>query len=303
MPHGDLDKLAYYYGRNLADHLAASGHNLAGGLPPFLERALAYDGLSPGSIAVLRGEADRMGMAMLVELNRMAADLADGDAGRDDARHRFTAGLYLYDEGEALSVPTGPAGPGADPDRDPATGGGGGRIVTRRSARSLLFTLMLVATGCAPTWNAGPDDKAADRGIGGTGIAITDRGDWRHRHRRHRNRLRQRLGERAAGRSAADHPGADRRQAGGSRRYPDRAYRGHDGRCRRTDGLDGADPGRALRGGRPGGAGGRRHIRRGCSGGRRGDGPAHRRRRCGRAQGVQPRDAGSPSPACAVPTA
>lgn len=48
--------------------------------------------------------------------------------------------------------------------------------MTRRSARSLLFTLMLVATGCAPTWNAGPDDKAADRGIGGTGIAITDRG-------------------------------------------------------------------------------------------------------------------------------
>ncbi len=121
VPRGDLDKLAYYYGRNLADHLAASGHNLAGGLPPFLERALAYDGLRPESIAVLRGEADRMGMAMLVELNRMAADLADGDAGRDDARHRFTAGLYLYDEGEALSVP---AGPGADPDRDPATGGG-----------------------------------------------------------------------------------------------------------------------------------------------------------------------------------
>lgn len=101
VPRGDLDKLAYYYGRNLADHLAASGHNLAGGTPPFLERALAYDRLSPESIATLRREADRLGMAMLVELNRMAADLADGDAGRDDASHRFTAGLYLYDEDEA----------------------------------------------------------------------------------------------------------------------------------------------------------------------------------------------------------
>jgi hypothetical protein len=98
VPRGDLDKLAYYYGRNLADHLAASGHNLAGGAPPFLERALAYDRLSPESIAALRREADRLGMAMLVELNRMAADLADGDSGREDANHRFTAGLYLYDE-------------------------------------------------------------------------------------------------------------------------------------------------------------------------------------------------------------
>lgn len=100
VPRGDLDKLAYYYGRNLADHLAASGHNLAGGTPPFLERALAYDRLSPGSIAALRREADRLGMAMLVELNRLAADLADGDAGREDANHRFAAGLYLYDEAE-----------------------------------------------------------------------------------------------------------------------------------------------------------------------------------------------------------
>ncbi|AWB06523.1 hypothetical protein A6A40_15635 (plasmid) [Azospirillum humicireducens] len=110
VPRGDLDKLAYYYGRNLADHLAASGHNLAGGMPPFLERALAYDRLCPDSIAALRREADRLGMAMLVELNRMAADLADGDADREDANHRFTAGLYLYDEAE----PPAPALKAAD---------------------------------------------------------------------------------------------------------------------------------------------------------------------------------------------
>ncbi|MBY6261144.1 hypothetical protein EI613_04280 [Azospirillum sp. 412522] len=112
VPRGDLDKLAYYYGRNLADHLAASGHNLAGGMPPFLERALAYDRLSPESVAVLRREADRLGMAMLVELNRMAADLADGDAGRDDAGHRFTAGLYLYDEDELPAPARQDAGAG-----------------------------------------------------------------------------------------------------------------------------------------------------------------------------------------------
>lgn len=112
VPRGDLDKLAYYYGRNLADHLAASGHNLAGGTPPFLERALAYDRLSPDSVTVLRQEAERLGMAMLVELNRLAADRADGDAGRDDAGHRFIAGLYLYDEEEATNPARQNAGSG-----------------------------------------------------------------------------------------------------------------------------------------------------------------------------------------------
>lgn len=48
--------------------------------------------------------------------------------------------------------------------------------MTRRSPRSLLLTLMLVATGCGPTWTVGTDDRVADRGIGGTGIAVTDRG-------------------------------------------------------------------------------------------------------------------------------
>jgi hypothetical protein len=106
LPHGDLDKLAHYYGRNLADHAAAAGHNLMGnGLigngspesgPPFLERAMFHDGLSARSVEALQAEAERRGMELLVHLNRLATELSARDDAAGDAVLRFTAGLYTY---------------------------------------------------------------------------------------------------------------------------------------------------------------------------------------------------------------
>jgi hypothetical protein len=43
VPRDDFADLAYYFGRNLRDHIAASGHNLAGNEPPMLERAVYYE--------------------------------------------------------------------------------------------------------------------------------------------------------------------------------------------------------------------------------------------------------------------
>ncbi|WP_448190431.1 DUF6502 family protein [Azospirillum sp. sgz301742] len=96
LPHGDLNKLAHYYGRNLADHAAAAGHNLMGGTPPFLERAMFHDGLSLRSIEELRTEAERLGMELLVHLNRRANELSAHDAFSAAPKQRFTAGLYTY---------------------------------------------------------------------------------------------------------------------------------------------------------------------------------------------------------------
>lgn len=104
LPRGDLDKLAHYYGRNLSDHAAAAGHNLSGGTPAFLERAMFHDGLSPGSVDLLRKETERLGMDMLVSLNRLASELSVRDAQGEAPGLRYTVGLYTF------SGPDEPAG-------------------------------------------------------------------------------------------------------------------------------------------------------------------------------------------------
>jgi hypothetical protein len=96
VPSGDLDRMAYYFGRNLADHLSAAGHNLIGEAPPHMERALAFDGLSEAAVAQLTAEAGRLGMEVLTRLNAMAVTLADADPPLPEASRRFVAGLYVF---------------------------------------------------------------------------------------------------------------------------------------------------------------------------------------------------------------
>ena len=98
IPTGDLERLAHYYGRNLADHLAAAGHNLAAppGAPRFPERALAYDQLSDAAIATLSETAARLGMDMLTQLNEQAIALAASDPPAPGAARRLLAGVYVF---------------------------------------------------------------------------------------------------------------------------------------------------------------------------------------------------------------
>ncbi len=96
VPREDFDDLAYYFGRNLRDHIAASGHNLLGQAPPMLERAVYYDKLRPQSVRQLAEEARALGGKALVELNRRAFELAERDEGAEDATERMTFGVYFY---------------------------------------------------------------------------------------------------------------------------------------------------------------------------------------------------------------
>ena len=106
VPRGDLDRLAYYFGRNLADHLAAAGDNLTGAAPPHLERALAFDGLSAAAVAELSHQAEALGMAMLTRLNEMAVALAEADPPPPAEARRFLAGLYVYSAPDQLPQET-----------------------------------------------------------------------------------------------------------------------------------------------------------------------------------------------------
>lgn len=103
VPRAGFDELAYFYGRNLRDHIAASSHNLAGEGEPFLERAVYYDKLTPASAAALERFAREVGIDALTRINREALRLADGDEGKPDADQRMSAGIYFYrgpDDGE-----------------------------------------------------------------------------------------------------------------------------------------------------------------------------------------------------------
>lgn len=96
IPREDFANLAYYFGRNLRDHIAASGHNLSGNQPPMLERAVYYDGLTPKSAEELAALSRGIGQKALVEVNKKAFELSKQDAAAESATHRISFGVYFF---------------------------------------------------------------------------------------------------------------------------------------------------------------------------------------------------------------
>ena len=96
VPRQGFDEIAYYYGRNLRDHIAAGTHNLIGEGDPFLERAVYYDKLTPDSVAALAKLAREIGVETLLKINREALNLAEADEKKPGATQRMSFGLYYF---------------------------------------------------------------------------------------------------------------------------------------------------------------------------------------------------------------
>jgi hypothetical protein len=96
VPRQGFDEIAYYYGRNLRDHIAASTHNLIGDGDPFLERAVYYDRLTPESVAALAKLARELGVETLLKINREALKRADADENDLRATQRMSFGIYYF---------------------------------------------------------------------------------------------------------------------------------------------------------------------------------------------------------------
>ena len=105
VPREDFDDLAYYFGRNLRDHIAASGHNLLGDTPPMLERAVYYEKLTPQSIAELAAYTRKLAMQTLVAVNKKAFELARRDKGAPGASQRMTFGAYFFSAADDAQDP------------------------------------------------------------------------------------------------------------------------------------------------------------------------------------------------------
>jgi hypothetical protein len=75
IPSKGFDEKAFYFGRNVGDHIAAGAHNLLGEQPPFVDRSLFYDGLGAESIEELRRMSESEGMRALQTVSRRALAL------------------------------------------------------------------------------------------------------------------------------------------------------------------------------------------------------------------------------------
>ena len=98
VPRNDHPAIYEFLASNLHDHAAAAADNLLtrDGKAPFLERAVYYGALRPESVDRLEGEARRLALGALNELNAEALGLQRGDRGQPVARERFRFGVYFY---------------------------------------------------------------------------------------------------------------------------------------------------------------------------------------------------------------
>lgn len=100
VPQAGSDELAYYFGRNGHDHIAAAVHNVIAEEPAFLERGVAYNHLTAEAVDELQKLARRRATELLHEVNARALELQQREARKADATRRMNFGVYFYSEDE-----------------------------------------------------------------------------------------------------------------------------------------------------------------------------------------------------------
>lgn len=98
VPQKGFDEKAAYFGHNIHDHACAAVHNLTVDGPPFFERSVHYDSLSPMGVEEIRAVVSTEGMEALMRFNELASALEARDAVTPTERQRVTIGLFFYTE-------------------------------------------------------------------------------------------------------------------------------------------------------------------------------------------------------------
>jgi hypothetical protein len=104
-PKDGGEALAYYFGRNLHDHIAAATSNVSGDGPKSLERAVHYDGLTEEQASDLEAFARTVAMQALTKANAKALKVVEdtplAGAQPQTAQKnawRWNFGVYVYRE-------------------------------------------------------------------------------------------------------------------------------------------------------------------------------------------------------------
>lgn len=99
VPAKGFDEKAFYFGQNMHDHLAAGMQNLMSNPPPYFDRCVYHDMLTPASVKALDEVVRELGLNALQTINRKALELKKQQAAEDTtARFRVNFGLYFFNE-------------------------------------------------------------------------------------------------------------------------------------------------------------------------------------------------------------
>ncbi len=97
IPQPGAEEQLFYFGRNLHDHLAAAVSNIsAAKTAPFLDRSVHYDGLTEEQAAELEEFARNEASRVLLEVNRRAAAMVDGQPPAPGANRRVNFGVFVF---------------------------------------------------------------------------------------------------------------------------------------------------------------------------------------------------------------
>lgn len=94
-PDNGFDEKAFYFGRNLGEHISSAAHNLCCDGPPLFERAICYEGLSRDSAQELEELSTRLARDLLQQVRRRAAECKERDARSADGSFRVALGVFL----------------------------------------------------------------------------------------------------------------------------------------------------------------------------------------------------------------
>ncbi len=108
IPQAGRDEQLFYFARNLHDHNAAAAANITvRGPAPFFDRSVHYDRLPLEAAAQLETAGRQAAQALLLDVNRRALGLTEGEAGAPAAAgptRRVNLGIYVYVEDEPGDV-------------------------------------------------------------------------------------------------------------------------------------------------------------------------------------------------------
>ena len=94
-PASDRDRLVFF-ADNVGDHLAAASENLTSDTPPFYERAVFYNNLTPEAVDQIEARARVLSQEVLETLNSESQALRSAAPDDSQDTERYRLGVYFY---------------------------------------------------------------------------------------------------------------------------------------------------------------------------------------------------------------